>query len=94
MRQPTTGLTRWPAVDAGSSSCDLERDVGARDTSCARVLRGHHARPQFPGIEIEAAARRLQQADFVMLRDAQIAFEGSAEDLRQSRDPYLREFLS
>ena len=29
-----------------------------------------------------------------MLRDAQIAFEGSAEQLRQSSDPYLKAFLS
>jgi ABC-type transporter Mla maintaining outer membrane lipid asymmetry ATPase subunit MlaF len=29
-----------------------------------------------------------------MLREARIVFEGSAEDLRSSRDPYLKEFLS
>ena len=29
-----------------------------------------------------------------MLRDARIVFEGSAEQLRQSRDPYLKAFLS
>jgi ABC-type transporter Mla maintaining outer membrane lipid asymmetry ATPase subunit MlaF len=37
---------------------------------------------------------KQEQADFVMLRDAQIVFEGSAEQLRQSSDPYLKAFLS
>ena len=29
-----------------------------------------------------------------MLRDARIVFEGSADELRQSRDQYLKAFLS
>ena len=29
-----------------------------------------------------------------MLRDGRIMFEGSADELRASTDPYLREFLS
>jgi hypothetical protein len=29
-----------------------------------------------------------------MLRDGNIVFEGSADELRASPDPYLREFLS
>ena len=41
-----------------------------------------------------AAEAKLQQADFVMLRDARIVFEGSADELRQSRDQYLKAFLS
>jgi ABC-type transporter Mla maintaining outer membrane lipid asymmetry ATPase subunit MlaF len=29
-----------------------------------------------------------------MLRDGRIAFEGNAAEIRSSRDPYLRAFLS
>jgi phospholipid/cholesterol/gamma-HCH transport system ATP-binding protein len=43
---------------------------------------------------IQANAAKIDEADFVMLRDGGIMFEGSAEDLRNSKDPYLRMFLS
>jgi ABC-type transporter Mla maintaining outer membrane lipid asymmetry ATPase subunit MlaF len=29
-----------------------------------------------------------------MIREGQVAFEGHASDLRSTKDPYLREFLS
>jgi hypothetical protein len=56
----------------------------------------HAASRQDDGsIEITQADESKQgQADFVMLRDAQILFEGSAEQLRQSSDSYLKSFLS
>jgi phospholipid/cholesterol/gamma-HCH transport system ATP-binding protein len=38
--------------------------------------------------------RHSEEAEFVMLRDGRIYFEGSAEKLRTSQDPYLRAFLS
>jgi phospholipid/cholesterol/gamma-HCH transport system ATP-binding protein len=41
-----------------------------------------------------AAEHKVEQADFVMLRDGEISFEGSADDLRASADPYLKAFLS
>jgi phospholipid/cholesterol/gamma-HCH transport system ATP-binding protein len=34
------------------------------------------------------------QTTFIMLKDARVGFEGSAAELRASRDPYLRAFLS
>jgi phospholipid/cholesterol/gamma-HCH transport system ATP-binding protein len=36
----------------------------------------------------------LAGTDFMMLREGQVVFEGSAHDLQTSRDDYLREFLS
>jgi ABC-type transporter Mla maintaining outer membrane lipid asymmetry ATPase subunit MlaF len=41
-----------------------------------------------------AAAAKINEADFVMLKDGVIHFEGSADDLRVSTDPYLNSFLS
>ena len=32
--------------------------------------------------------------DAVMIREGRVAFEGSARDLRTSKDPYLQTFLS
>jgi len=41
-----------------------------------------------------AAAAKINEADFVMLKDGGIHFEGSADELRASTDPYLQSFLS
>ena len=41
-----------------------------------------------------ATPDKIEQADFIMLRDGLVAFEGSADELRASDDPYLRSFLS
>ena len=37
---------------------------------------------------------KTEEAEFLMLRDGVIAFEGSASELRASRDPYIKDFLS
>jgi phospholipid/cholesterol/gamma-HCH transport system ATP-binding protein len=37
---------------------------------------------------------KVEQADFVMIKEGQVAFEGTAEELRRSPDPYLKTFLS
>jgi phospholipid/cholesterol/gamma-HCH transport system ATP-binding protein len=36
----------------------------------------------------------LEGTEFLMLREGQVHFEGSAHELQSSSDPYLREFLS
>jgi hypothetical protein len=51
-----------------------------------RTAAGHTVAP--------ASRAKIEEADFVMLRDGRIMFEGSADELRASTDPYLREFLS
>src|SRR5262245_56613316 len=37
---------------------------------------------------------KCEEAEFVMLKDGLVAFEGSAGELRGSKDPYIRSFLS
>lgn len=41
-----------------------------------------------------ADAEKSDEAEFIMLRDGRVAFEGHAEELRSSGDPYLKTFLS
>ena len=41
-----------------------------------------------------ASVEKSREAEFIMLRDGLICFEGDAEELRQSQDPYLKTFLS
>ena len=46
-------------------------------------------------VRIERASpEKEQEAEFIMLRDGLIVFEGDAEELRHSTDPYIRTFLS
>ena len=39
-------------------------------------------------------AQKGDEAEFIMLRDGLVAFEGNAAELRTSHDPYIRTFLS
>jgi phospholipid/cholesterol/gamma-HCH transport system ATP-binding protein len=43
---------------------------------------------------VPAERRKEQEAEFLMLRDGLIVFEGDADSLRRSNDEYLRTFLS
>jgi phospholipid/cholesterol/gamma-HCH transport system ATP-binding protein len=43
---------------------------------------------------VKADARKERQAEFLMLRDGLLCFEGDADALRTSQDPYLQTFLS
>jgi len=43
---------------------------------------------------VPAPPEKMRETDFIMLRDGGIAFEGDAEALRASDDPYIRNFLS
>ena len=43
---------------------------------------------------ISADAAKREEAEFIMLRDGGIAFEGHAAELRAATDPYLQAFLS
>src|SRR4051812_20432719 len=43
---------------------------------------------------VPATPGKEREAEFIMLRDGLIVFEGDADALRNSTDPYIREFLS
>lgn len=43
---------------------------------------------------VPAGPEKAREAEFIMLRDGLICFEGDAEELRRSTDPYIRTFLS
>jgi ABC-type transporter Mla maintaining outer membrane lipid asymmetry ATPase subunit MlaF len=36
----------------------------------------------------------MRETEFIMLKDGLICFEGDADELRTSPDPYIRNFLS
>ena len=43
---------------------------------------------------VSANERKADEAEFIMLKDGRIHFEGNAGELRSSPDPYLKAFLS
>jgi phospholipid/cholesterol/gamma-HCH transport system ATP-binding protein len=43
---------------------------------------------------VPATPEKEREAEFIMIRDGRICFEGDADALRQSTDPYIQTFLS
>ncbi len=43
---------------------------------------------------IDATREKVDETAFIMLKDGVICFEGNADELRHSNDPYLKQFLS
>jgi phospholipid/cholesterol/gamma-HCH transport system ATP-binding protein len=56
----------------------------------------HMARPGRNGAVqiVPATPEKEREAEFIMLRDGLICFEGDAQALRESSDPYIRTFLT
>ena len=55
----------------------------------------HEAVGEGHAIEITPAdPKKCDEAEFIMLKDGVITFEGNAAELRSSADPYIRTFLS
>lgn len=99
--EPTTGLDPITALTVDAEIIKL-RDL----ESVTSVLVTHQLRDAFyiathgatrtpeGHAIVSASPQKVEQADFVMLRDGKIVFEGSADELRIATDPYLRAFLS
>jgi phospholipid/cholesterol/gamma-HCH transport system ATP-binding protein len=100
--EPTTGLDPMTCLSVDMEIVKLRDKETVTSVMVTHQLRDafyvatHEARRK-PGGEVElvaASESKLEQADFVMIREGRVAFEGSAWDLRNSKDPYLRTFLS
>jgi phospholipid/cholesterol/gamma-HCH transport system ATP-binding protein len=61
----------------------------------AFLVATHEAVREGEKIEIVSAdAKKCDEAEFIMLKDGGVLFEGNAAELRASTDPYIRTFLS
>ena len=55
----------------------------------------HEARRRDGKVVIsEADAAKCDEAEFIMLKDGLVCFEGNAQELRAATEPYIRNFLS
>jgi phospholipid/cholesterol/gamma-HCH transport system ATP-binding protein len=100
--EPTTGLDPITSLTIDAEIIklrDLENVTAVLVTHQLRdafyvathaAERSHHGEVRI----VPASDQKLEQADFVMLRDGRIVFEGSAQELRTTSDPYLTTFLS
>jgi phospholipid/cholesterol/gamma-HCH transport system ATP-binding protein len=100
--EPTTGLDPITAITVDDEIIKL-RDV----ENVSSILVTHQLRDAFYvatneavrgtdgrwGI-VPAGAEKAEEAEFIMLKDGVVAFEGHAADLRGATDEYLRTFLS
>ena len=99
--EPTTGL------DPITSTTIDEEIVKLRDLEeVTSILVTHQLRDAFfvatheavnkDGLVdfVPAAPAKLEEAEFMMLKDGLIIFEGTASELRASKDPYIQDFLS
>lgn len=99
--EPTTGLDPLTSLTVDAEIIKL-RDL----EGVTSVLVTHQLRDAFyvatngatRGADghaiVTATPDKVEEADFVMLREGKVVFEGSAEELRTADDPYLRAFLS
>jgi phospholipid/cholesterol/gamma-HCH transport system ATP-binding protein len=68
-----------------------------RDAFFVATHEARRAGGQTAGDKIEVApadAAKADEAEFIMLKEGLVAFEGNAAELRASTDPYIRTFLS
>ena len=99
--EPTTGL------DPITSTTIDEEIVKLRDfEEVTSILVTHQLRDAFfvatqeavrrgDDVEFEDAGQaKLEEAEFMMLKGGIIIFEGTADELRSSKDPYIQAFLS
>jgi phospholipid/cholesterol/gamma-HCH transport system ATP-binding protein len=99
--EPTTGLDPITALTIDDEIIklrDLERVSSILVTHQLRdafYVATHAALREDGRVTIVPAdADKAEEAEFLMLRDGDVVFEGPASQLRQSRDPYLQSFLS
>jgi phospholipid/cholesterol/gamma-HCH transport system ATP-binding protein len=101
--EPTTGLDPITALTVDEEIIKLRDIEGVSSIVVTHQLRDafyvaeHTAVSGGQQMRIErAAGQKADEAEFIMLRDGRIAFEGNASELReaQQKDPYITAFLS
>ena len=99
--EPTTGLDPITSLTVDAEIIKLRDLEGVTSVLVTHQLRdafyvATHGAARAEGGEpvVNATVDKVEEADFVMLRDGKIVFEGSAAELRASTDPYIRAFLS
>lgn len=99
--EPTTGLDPITATTVDDEIIKLRDLEGVSSILVTHQLRDAFYVATHKAVREDGAIRivpadpdKAEEAEFMMLREGLIVFEGTAEQLRASRDEYLRTFLS
>jgi phospholipid/cholesterol/gamma-HCH transport system ATP-binding protein len=102
--EPTTGLDPITSLTIDEEIIKLRDLEGVSSIVVTHQLRdaffvAEHMALRDDGMKLrfeKSTARKADEAEFIMLKDGQIAFEGNASELRAAaeRDPYIDAFLS
>jgi phospholipid/cholesterol/gamma-HCH transport system ATP-binding protein len=101
--EPTTGLDPITSLTVDEEIVKLRDLEGVSSVLVTHQLRDaffvaeHAAERNGQGLAFpKASAEKLEQAEFIMLKDARIGFEGTARELHDAArtDPYIQSFLS
>jgi phospholipid/cholesterol/gamma-HCH transport system ATP-binding protein len=99
--EPTTGLDPITATTVDDEIIKLRDLENVSSIVVTHQLRDafyvatHTAVRDLRNIQIRSAdEEKSEEAEFMMLKDGVIIFEGPAPELRASKDPYLQKFLS
>jgi phospholipid/cholesterol/gamma-HCH transport system ATP-binding protein len=100
--EPTTGLDPITSLTVDEEIIKLRDLEGVSSVLVTHQLRdaffvAEHAARRNGDVSFEKADRdKSDQAEFIMLKDGRIAFEGNASELREvaANDPYIQSFLS
>jgi phospholipid/cholesterol/gamma-HCH transport system ATP-binding protein len=99
--EPTTGLDPITALTIDDEITKLRDLEGVSSILVTHQLRDafhvatttavrENGRERF----VPADSKKADEAEFLMLRDGQVIFEGNASELRSSKDEYIQRFLS
>jgi len=99
--EATTGLDPITAISVDEEMIKLRDLENVSSIIVTHQLRDaffvatHEAVRRKDGYDIAPAnAQKCDEAEFIMLKDGVISFEGNAAELRAAQDPYLKSFLS
>ena len=99
--EATTGLDPITAISVDEEMIKLRDLENVSSIIVTHQLRDaffvatHEAVRRKDGYDIAPAnAQKCDEAEFIMLKEGVISFEGNAAELRAAQDPYLKSFLS
>jgi phospholipid/cholesterol/gamma-HCH transport system ATP-binding protein len=99
--EATTGLDPITATTVDDEIIKLRDLEGASSLLVTHQLRDafyiatHMAVREAAAVRIvPAPPEKSDETEFIMLKDGLVCFEGNADELRRSSDPYLKAFLS
>jgi phospholipid/cholesterol/gamma-HCH transport system ATP-binding protein len=100
--EATTGLDPITAMTVDEEVIKLRDVEGATSIVVTHQLRdafyvADNMATRGPDGKVEivsAPKEKVAQTEFMMLKEGVVHFEGDADELRQSADPYIKDFLS